>query len=217
MLKTEPKKIQNRVGFFLTVLIFTAIGFIAVSMLGLFLQFQLAGPTYQLPKYLVVPLLLVETIPGFLVGFWIAKKMLNKQRWELTDTELKCGSSGQQVFRLSSIEKIIIGRPTGLIGNILQRDKPGTVTGTTLNVLATLDGNVNVIRQVNLAKKNSIIVCFDDGSWLPLCLDLIPNGTSITNELKERFKDRLVHNYNFSPEEIRRLRTRDINELIPKV
>jgi hypothetical protein len=50
---------------------------------------------------------------------------------------------------------------------------------------------------------------------LPLRLFVLPNGTAIIDELKERFKDRLVQDYNYSAEEVRRLRRRDVNELIP--
>ena len=53
-----------------------------------------------------------------------------------------------------------------------------------------------------------------NGSCLPLRLFLLPNGTAIMNELRERHKDRLVHNYNYSAEEIRTLRRHDANELI---
>ena len=205
-------------GFVLTVFIFTAVGFIAVSMLGLFLQFQLVGPDYQLPKNLIIPLLVTEAIPGFFIALWFAKKQANKQYWELNDAELKSGSSGQKVFKLDSIDKIIVGLPiNSLVGKVLKNDKPGSVTGTSLDILSAMDGNMSAVRKVYVpAKENSLVLCFNDGSWLPLCLYLIPNGAAIMNELKERFKDRLIHNYNYSKEEIRRLRSRDINELIQK-
>ena len=202
--------------FVLTVFLFTAIGFVAVSMLGLFFQFQLAGPDYQLPKYLMIPLLLIEATPGFFIGLWFAKKQSNKQYWELTDTELKTGSSGQKVFKLDSIDKIVVGLPIGgLIGKVLKQDKHGSVTGKSLDILSAMDGNMSVVRKIYLpAKENSLVLCFSDGSWLPLCLYLLPNGAVIMNELKERFKDRLIHDYNYSKEEIKRLQSRDINELI---
>jgi hypothetical protein len=34
-------------------------------------------------------------------------------------------------------------------------------------------------------------------------------------ELQEKLSNRLIYDYDYSPEEIKRLRTRDINELIP--
>jgi hypothetical protein len=77
---------------------------------------------------------------------------------------------------------------------------------------------VNTVRklwQARGARENSLLICFKDGSLLPLRIFALPNGTAIMEELKRRFKDRLIDNYNYSPEEIWRLRRRDANELIP--
>jgi hypothetical protein len=201
-----------------TVTIFTFIGFGAVMLLELFLQFHFAGPDYQLPRRLIAPILLAAAAPGFLFGLWFAKKMLNKQYWQLTDTELSCGISRQQRFPLVSVEKIIVGLPTEALGKLFQRAQPGTVAGTSVDVLAKIDPMWNTARslwQARAAKENALLICFKDGSCLPLRLFALPNGTAIIEALKERFKDRLFRDYNYSVEEVRRLRRRDANELIP--
>ncbi|MFZ0828176.1 MAG: hypothetical protein WAO02_12195 [Verrucomicrobiia bacterium] len=201
-----------------TVAIFTFIGFGAVMLLELFLQFHFAGPDYQLPRRLIAPILLAAAAPGFLFGLWFAKKMLNKQYWQLTDAELSCGIFRQQIFPLDSIEKIIVGLPVNAVEKLFQRAQPGTATGTTVDVLAKVDPMWNTARslwQTRAIKENSLLICFKDGSCLPLRLFALPNGTAIINELKERCRDRLVQDYTYSAEEIRRLRKRDVNELIP--
>jgi hypothetical protein len=215
---TPPNVFRSKKDFYGTVLIFTFIGFGAVMLLELFLQFHFAGPDYQLPRWLLIPLLLAAATPGFLFGLWFAKKMLNKQYWQLTDTELSCGISRQQRFPLASIEKIIVGLPVNAVEKLFQRAQPGTAAGTSVDVLAKIDPMWNTARslwQARAVKENSLLICFEDGSWLPLRLFVLPNGTAIIDELKERFKDRLVQDYNYSAEEVRRLRRRDVNELIP--
>jgi hypothetical protein len=101
---------------------------------------------------------------------------------------------------------------------MFQRAKPGTMAGASLTALSTVNPRRNTVRGVCLAsaqKENSLLICFKDGAWLPLRLFLLPNGTAIMDALKERFKDRLCQSYNYSAEELRRLRRRDVNELIP--
>lgn len=216
MQTTQPDGFRNKKEFWGTIFVFTLIGMVAVMLLELSIEFYLAGPNYQLPKYLVIPFFLSAAAPGFLFGLWYARKQSNKQYWELTDTELICGNSRRRVFPLASIEKIIVGLPTGFMGKVLQRDKPGSAARTSLNVLSTIDRSWSVVGQVYVPlRENSLVVCFDDGSWLPLCLYALPNGIAIMNELRERFKNHLVHHYNYSRQEIRKLRSRDINELIP--
>jgi hypothetical protein len=213
-----PNGFQTKFSFVATVTIFTFIGFGAVMLLELFLQFHFAGPDYQLPRRLIAPILLAAAAPGFLFGLWFAKKMLNKQYWQLTDTELSCGISRQQRFPLVSVEKIIVGLPTEALGKLFQRAQPGTVAGTSVDVLAKIDPMWNTARslwQARAAKENALLICFKDGSCLPLRLFALPNGTAIIEALKERFKDRLFRDYNYSVEEVRRLRRRDANELIP--
>jgi hypothetical protein len=187
-------------------------------LLWLSLQFHFAGPDYQLPHFLILPIMLVAATPGFLFGLWLARKQLKKQFWRLTDTELSCGISRPQHFPLADIEKIIVGLPVNALGKVFQRAKSGTVAGASVAVLSTVDPRWDTVRKLALAstvKENSLLICFKDGSWLPLRLYLLPNGTAIMDGLKERFKDRLVQDYNYSAEEVRRLRRRDVNELIP--
>lgn len=215
---TPPNVLRSKKEFYGTVLIFTFIGFGAVMLLELFLQFHFAGPDYQLPHFLILPIMLVAATPGFLFGLWLARKQLKKQFWRLTDTELSCGISRPQNFPLADIEKIIVGLPVNALGKVFQRAKPGTVAGASVAVLSTVDPRWDTVRKLALAsavKENSLLICFKDGSWLPLRLYLLPNGTAIMDGLKERFKDRLVQDYNYSAEEVRRLRRRDVNELIP--
>lgn len=213
-----PNSFQTKFSFVATILMFAAVGLIAIMLLGLFLQFHFAGPDYQLPRRLIAPILLAAATPGFLFGLWFAKKMLNKQYWQLTDTELSCGISRQQRFPLASIEKIFVGLPVKAVEKLFQRAQPGTVTGTSVDVLAKIDPMWNTARslwQARAARENALLICFKDGSCLPLRLFALPNGTAIINQLKDRCKDRLVQDYSYSAKEVRRLRKRDVNELIP--
>lgn len=132
--------------------------------------------------------------------------------------ELSCGISPPQRFPLKDVEKIIVGLPVGTMGKMLQRVKPGTVAGASEVALSTVDPRWNTVKVMALAgakKENSLLICFKDGSWLPLRLFLLPNGNAIMDALRERFKDRLIQFHDYSPEEIRKLRRHDINELIP--
>ncbi len=218
MIATQPPVSQTKGAVVLNIFVFTVVGMIPIMLLGLFLQFHFAGPDYQLPHRLIAPILLAAATPGFLFGLWFSRKMLNKQYWQLTDTELSCGVSRQQRFLLASIEKIIVGLPVDALGKLFQRAQPGTAAGTSVAVLSTVDPRWGTVRKLALAsavKENSLLICFKDSSCLPLRLYLLPNGTAIMDELKERCKDRLVLDYNYSAEEVRRLRRRDANELIP--
>lgn len=201
-----------------TVLIFAVVGMIFIMLMELFLQFHFAGPNYQLPRFVIFPIFLAAAIPGCLFGLWFARKQLKKQFWRLTDTELSCGISRPQSFPLTNIEKIVVGLPVNGMGKMFLRAKPGTMAGASVAVLTTVDPRWNTVRGMSLTsakKENSLLICFKDGSWLPLRLFLLPNGSAIMDALKERFKDRTVYDYNYSAEEIRKLRRRDVNELIP--
>jgi len=219
-IETEPlvSGFRSKTEFYATVFMFAVIGMIPIMLLELFLQFHFAGPDYQLPRFLVLPIMLAAATPGCLFGLWLARKQLKKQFWRLTDTELSCGISRPQIFPLADIEKIIVGLPDDALGKMFQRAKPGTVAGASVAVLSAVDPRWNTIKGLYLArarKENSLLICFKDGSWLPLRLFLLPNGTALIDALKEQSKDRLIHDYNYSTEEVRRLRRRDVNELIP--
>lgn len=172
-----------------------------------------------LPLFLTIVLLLVALVPGFLFGLWFAKKEINKLRWQLSDTELSCGIFGQKKFELSSIEKIIVGLPpANAVVKMLQQARPGTALGTSVDALSTIQPMLKTVKTLSLAgaiKENSLLLCFNDGSWLPLRIFAIPNGRALMDALRERCKDRVIESYDFSPEELRRLRRRDPNELIP--
>lgn len=218
MITIRPRVFQNTVALVATSLMFTSLGWIAVIFLLVFLGEFHPSDSERLPRALVTPILVLAAAPGFVFSLWFARKMLNKQYWQLTDTDLSCGISRQQKFPLSSIEKVIVGLPVGSVGKMFQRANPGTVGGAALAVLSTIDprwNTVNKLYQAHAAKENSLLICFRNGSCLPLRLFLLPNGTTLMNDLRERLKDRLVHDYNYSAEEIRKLRRRDVNELIP--
>jgi hypothetical protein len=219
-IETQPliSAFRSKMEFYGMVLIFAAVGMIAIMMLELFLQFHFGGPDYQLPRFLILPIFLAAATPGCLFGLWFARKQLKKQFWRLTDTELSCGLSRPQSFPLADIEKIIVGLPVGTLGKMFQRAKPGTVADGSVAVLSAIDPRWNTVRGLYVAraqKENSLLICFKDGSKLPLRLFLLPNGTAIIDALKERFKDRLIQSYDYSAKEVRRLRRRDVNELIP--
>lgn len=204
---TDPPAWALKKSFFMGVVFFTLIGFGAMMLLELTLQFHFGGPDYQLPHWLDAPVFLTAAAPGFLFGIWFGKKTLNKAYWRLTGTELLCGTSGQQKFPLSSIEKIIVGLPVS-----------GIVAAAAVDAAVAANPQWNKAKdlwQARDVKGNSLLICFKDGSLLPLRLFAIPNGTPIMEELMKRFKDRLILDHNYSREEKRRLRSRDINELIP--
>lgn len=208
-----------RAAFIGNVAIFTLIGYVAVMLLVLFLQFHFLGPLYQFPRPINILIFVGSAVPGFLFGLWFAKKEINKGCWQLTASELLKGIRGQRKFPLDSIEKIIVGLPpTNALAKALQRAKPGTALGTSVDVLSTVQPAWNTVRDVSLAiavKENSLLICFKDGSWLPLRLFALPNGRILMDALRDRCKDRVVESFNYSPEEVRRLRGRDMNELIP--
>ena len=219
-IETQPliSGFRSKMEFYATVLMFAVIGMIAIMLLELFLQFHFAGPDYQLPRFLILPIMLAAAMPGCLFGLWFARKQLKKQFWRLTDTELSCGLSRPQIFPLADIEKIIVGLAVARLGKMFQQAKPGTVAGASMAMLSTVDPRWNTVRGMYITaarKENSLLICFKNGSWLPLRLFLLPNGTAIMEALKERCKDRLVESYNYSAEEVRKLRRRDVNELIP--
>src|ERR1700677_4689190 len=208
-----------RAAFVGNVLIFTAVGYIDVMLVVLFLQFHFFGALYEFPKSIKILIFAVTPVPGLLFGLWFARKEINKGCWELTDTELLRGIYNQQKFPLASIEKIIVGLPmTNAVGKVLQQAKPGTALGVSVDVLSTIQPvikTVKVLAVLSTVKENSLLICFKDGSWLPLRFFALPNGRALMDALRERCKDRVVESYNFSPNELRRLCRRDANGLIP--
>lgn len=201
------------------ILIFTVIGWIPVMLLVLFLQFHFLGPLNGFPAPWGTIIFIAAAIPGFLFAVWFAKKQTYKGCWQLTKSELSCGAYWKQRFPLASIEKIIVGLPpTNAVLRVLQKAKTGTALGTSVDVLSAIDSRWKTVQALALAsavKENSLLICFKDGSWLPLSIFALPNGRALMDALREWCKDRVVESYNFSKEELRCLRRRDPNELIP--
>lgn len=219
-IETEPliSAAKSKMEFYGTVVMFALIGSFPFMLLELFLQYHFFGSGFQLPHFLILPIFLMAATPGFCFGLWFARKQLRKQFWRLTDTELSCGISIPLSFPLADIEKIIVGLPVDALGKMFQSAQPGTVAGVAVATLSAVDPNMNTVKALYLiraVKENSLLLCFKDGSQLPLRLVLLPNGKAIMDALKERFKDRLVQDYQYSKEDVRRLRRRDVNELIP--
>jgi hypothetical protein len=219
-IETEPliSEFRSKMEFYGTVLLFAVIGMIPIMLLELFLQLHFAGPNYRMPGFLILPFMLAAATPGFFFGLWLARKQLRKQFWRLTDTALSCGIAHPLSFPLAEVEKIIVGLPVSSVAKAFQRAEPGTVAGASVDVLSKIDPGWNTVRSLALAsaiKENSMLICFKDGCCLPLRLHLFPNGTAIMDELKERFKDRVVRDYNYSAEEVKKLRRWDVNELMP--
>ncbi len=209
MNETQPRRSEWLAAVVL-VFVFTIIG--AIPLLLLINCLYLNSPSTKPP----LPLTICTMIPGFLFGVGYARKILNKEHWRLTETELICGSSGQQVFSLASIEKVIVGLPIGVVGEVLKRDKPGSAVSGGLTILSVIAPILNTVRRIYLpARRNALLLCFKDGSRLPVRLYALPNGPSFMAELQKKLSDRLVQDYDYSPEEIRLLGTADINELIP--
>jgi hypothetical protein len=214
----KPANIKPVFSYALTVALVTPIGIVPGMLLMLFIKFNIYHDQ-PLPLFLTILLLLAALVPGFLFGLWFARKSIDKLYWQLTDTELSRGPYRRQKFPLASIDKIIVGLPpANAVVKMLQQAKPGTALGTSVDVLSTVQPGLNMVKNLSLAsamKGNSLLICFKDGSWLPLRLFALPNGRALMDELRERCKDRVVESYTFSREELRRLRRRDTNELIP--
>ena len=209
MNETQPNRSEWPAAVVLIFLL-TIIG--AIPLLLLISYLYLNSPSTKPP----LPLTICTFIPGFLFGLWYARKILNKERWRLTETELICGSSVQQVFPLASIEKVIVGLPIGVVGEVLKRDKPGSAVSAGLDILSVIAPIWNTVRRIYLpARRDALLLCFKDASRLPLRLYALPNGPAVMTELQKKLSDRLVRDYDYSTEEIHLLRAADINELIP--
>jgi hypothetical protein len=214
----QPNNFKPKLSYALSVALVTPIGVVPAMLLILILKSSFS-PNHPWPLYVIISGFVIGLIPGFVFGLWLAKRSIDRLYWKLTDTELSGGIFKQQKFLLSSIEKIIVGLPpANAIVKILQKAKPGTALGTTVDILGAVQPAYNIARIsaiANAIKENSLLICFQDGSWLPLRLYGLPNGLALMGALKQRCKDRVVDSYNFSTEELQRLRRRDANELNP--
>ncbi|PYJ85829.1 MAG: hypothetical protein DME22_07715 [Verrucomicrobia bacterium] len=169
----------------------TSIG--AIVPLLLLTSFRVHSSTGRAPPVAILGCLLF----GAAVAFWFVRRMISRQYWRLTQSELIGGMSGRIHLPLSAVEKIIIGLPT-------KWPIPG------------MDRFISPERQHAFAaiKGASLLIVFQNGALLPLSLYATPNGTALMNELVSRLKDRVVQNYSYSKEEVRLLRGADPNVLI---
>src|ERR1700722_19627536 len=91
----KPANIKPKLSYALTVALVTPIGIVPGMLLMLFVKIYVCHDQ-PLPGYLIILLLLAALVPGLLFGLWFAKKEIDKLYWQLTDTELSRGPSGQQ-------------------------------------------------------------------------------------------------------------------------
>ena len=63
---------------------------------------------------------------------------------------------------------------------------------------------------------SALLLVFNDATLLPLKLQAMPGGEELMSALTTKLKDRLIHDYAYSPEEIRMLRTADPNAVIQR-
>jgi len=150
----------------------------------------LNSPTGKAP----VSLDIATFVFGGLVAFWFFWRIINRQYWRLTDSELIFGIRRAVRLSLADIDKIIVGIP---------REFP-------------MEKLANPMQQQLFATQRnlSLLLIFRDGTLLPLYLYLIPNGTELISEFESRFQNHLVKNYTYTPDAIRVLKRADLNTLI---
>jgi hypothetical protein len=153
------------------------------------------APTGRAPAWALVGGLLF----GAAVAFWFTSRMVNRQYWRLTQSELIGGMTGRMRYPLSAIEKIVVGLPG-------QMPVPG------MSAFAS-----PALKELYAEKQaSSLLVMFRDGAMLPLKLRAMANGAELTDELTNRLHDRVSRDYVYSDKEIRILRSADPNTLIRK-
>ncbi len=123
---------------------------------------------------------------------WFLWHLLDRVYWCLTDVELIGGRHRDTRLSLSSLQKIVIGLPHKY-----------PIPGMELFVSPR-------------TRLHSLLLCFSDGSLLPMHLHGLPNGSRLMEELISRCSDRVDQHYKYSEEEIRVLRKADVNVLIKK-
>jgi len=129
---------------------------------------------------------------GFMVGARFMLGMLDRMFWHLSGVELIGGWRGKVKLPLSSLVKIVIGLPNKVPLPGLEKSAPQQM------------------------RETAILLCFADGSLLPLRLEGMPNGTRLTDELLSRYAARVDRTYKYSGAEIRLLRKAEINVLIKR-
>ena len=129
---------------------------------------------------------------GFIVGAWFMLRTLDRMFWHLSEIELIGGCRRKMRLPLSSLAKIVIGLPNKFPIPGMEKFAPPQI------------------------RETSMLLCFSDGSLLPMRLHGMPNGTQLMNKLLSRYSDRVDKNCRYSEEEIKILRKADINVLIKR-
>lgn len=129
---------------------------------------------------------------GAIVAGWIMLRVMDRLYWCLSKAELIGGRRGNLRLPLSCLDKIVIGLPNKFL-------IPGMEKVALPHIRAS-----------------SILLCFSDGSLLPMHLHGMPNGSLLMNELVSRFSERVDENYSYSEEEVKILRKAEVNVLIRK-
>jgi hypothetical protein len=190
-ISTRPTSKDWR-GYIVGFLTFTAIASILPLIL---LQFHYVNtPAGTAPSSQIVGVVVLSAF----VSFWFCSRLVNRNFWCLTQSELIGGITGKIRYPLSSIEQIIIGLPS-------QMPIPGTA-------LASPALKENYVER----QAASLLVKFRDGTLLPLKLRAMANGAELMDELVNRLSDRVVRNYVYSEKEIKRLRGAFLNISIRK-
>lgn len=191
-ISTRPTSKDWR-GYIVGFLTFTAIAAILPLIL---LQFCYVNtPAGTAPSSEIVVVILFSAF----VSFWFCSRLVNRNFWCLTQSELIGGVTGKIRYPLSSIEKIIIGLPG-------QIPIPGTTAFTSQG-----------LKELYAEKQaTSLLVMFQDGALLPLKLRAMTNGAVLMDELVDRLQSRVVRDYVYSDKEIKTLRGVIPNILIRK-
>jgi hypothetical protein len=124
----------------------------------------------------------------------------DQQRWYwwLTEDALVWGVRQAHVIPLSSVEKIVPGRPIakGAVETAFGR-------GVTAEVREGLQLDYGI----------SLLLLFKDGSMMPFHIHRCVNGTRLMTALLDQCRDRMDNGYHFSDRQRKQLRFADWNRL----
>lgn len=175
-------KVGCVVGFF----VYTAMGAALPLIISqwLYLNTPSGAPGWALALSLLL---------GVAASIWFIGSVVSRSLWRLTDSELINGITGKKRYPFSSIQKVIVGLPD-------------QVSGTWVGELAPLFDKYNTVQNYVESRPSALLLVFPDGSLLPLSLHKVVNGPLLKFMLAERLKDRVVHDYKFSEEELQLLK-----------
>jgi hypothetical protein len=179
--------VRDRFGFGLCFVVYTVMA--AVLPLMIFTWFFLNTPSGRAPGWTVALSFLV----GAAASVWFTGSLIGPRLWCLTDSELINGIRGKKRYPLSSIQKVIVGLPDQL-------------SGTWVGELASVSDKYGTFEDYVESRPNALLLVFQDGSMLPLTLHKVMNGPLLKFTLAERLKDRVIHDYKFSEQELRLLK-----------